>query len=323
MSVINFLKKKNQKKCDPCLTGQKFSYKQKTNKKQQTNKMSQDNVACHICDQGTHEEVLLLCDGPCNRAFHTFCINLDKVPKTDSWYCGRCVSRDPNINKQVDKQVVNLVRLNAKRSGGLAIYINEKCRGGNGGKGISKNVAIYEWKCLSDKQRNVYEQEYEKNVSDAQKAVAKVASLKVSPPKVYVEKVSPLRVEKVSPRHVEKVSPPRVEKQRNVPKKVAEAVKAVETEEVTPPTEKEKAIAKAIAKAVNKNRSVHIYVRVSTKGQNQPEYGRVGQITQEKAIRDFCKKHGLTIVSMTTEVGSAYRNNTPMLDKLIKKVKKE
>lgn len=74
---------------------------------------------------------------------------------------------------------------------------------------------------------------------------------------------------------------------------------------------------------VYKGMRVHIYERVSTKLQDQPEYGRVGAKVQNKALLDFCAKNDMIIVSTVTEIGSAYKNGkTPKLDALINKVKK-
>jgi DNA invertase Pin-like site-specific DNA recombinase len=68
-------------------------------------------------------------------------------------------------------------------------------------------------------------------------------------------------------------------------------------------------------------KQVHIYIRVSSKGQNQPEYGRVGMDTQNAEVLKFCMSHNLYVKSCTTEVGSAYHTATPKLTKLIEKLK--
>ena len=67
---------------------------------------------------------------------------------------------------------------------------------------------------------------------------------------------------------------------------------------------------------------VHVYARVSTKGQNKPEFGRVGMDTQNSAVLEFCQKHNLYVKSTTTEVGSAYHPSTSNLEKLVKDVKR-
>jgi DNA invertase Pin-like site-specific DNA recombinase len=77
---------------------------------------------------------------------------------------------------------------------------------------------------------------------------------------------------------------------------------------------------KAKAKVVEP-KQVYIYIRVSSKGQNAPEYGRVGMDTQNVKVLEFCMAHNLYVKSCITEVGSAYYVNTPKLKKLINKLK--
>ena len=48
-----------------------------------------------------------------------------------------------------------------------------------------------------------------------------------------------------------------------------------------------------------------VYERVSSAGQNAPEYGRVGLETQRFTIQEFCMKRGLRIRHTFTDVGSA------------------
>jgi DNA invertase Pin-like site-specific DNA recombinase len=74
-------------------------------------------------------------------------------------------------------------------------------------------------------------------------------------------------------------------------------------------------------KKVEKPKKVEVYIRVSSVGQNNPEFGRVGMDTQNTAILEFCIKNGLYVKTCTTEVGSAYRTNTPELNSLINKLK--
>lgn len=67
----------------------------------------------------------------------------------------------------------------------------------------------------------------------------------------------------------------------------------------------------------------HIYERVSSKGQDQPEYGRVGAKVQNNALLEFCVSKDITVLSTVVEVGSAYKNGkTPKLNILINKIKK-
>ena len=53
---------------------------------------------CYKCKHSTHEELLLLCDGRCGRAAHTFCVGLDGVPEGD-WFCSRCERRRRRLEK--------------------------------------------------------------------------------------------------------------------------------------------------------------------------------------------------------------------------------
>lgn len=70
------------------------------------------------------------------------------------------------------------------------------------------------------------------------------------------------------------------------------------------------------------NKNVHIYVRVSTKNQDEPQYGRTGLKTQLNTTMEYCQKNDLIISSTTLEVGSAYKNgDTPKLDTLLDKIK--
>jgi len=45
---------------------------------------------CLLCNEATHEEVMLLCDG-CDGPFHTFCCELEEVP-SGTWYCPFCLN---------------------------------------------------------------------------------------------------------------------------------------------------------------------------------------------------------------------------------------
>ncbi len=70
------------------------------------------------------------------------------------------------------------------------------------------------------------------------------------------------------------------------------------------------------------NKNVHIYVRVSTKNQDEPQYGRTGFKTQLNTTMEYCQKNDLIISSTTLEVGSAFKNGkTPKLDTLLNKIK--
>jgi DNA invertase Pin-like site-specific DNA recombinase len=49
-----------------------------------------------------------------------------------------------------------------------------------------------------------------------------------------------------------------------------------------------------------------LYERVSSKGQDEPQYGRVGIDTQNHALLKFCCEHNLQVIATLREVGSAY-----------------
>lgn len=72
---------------------------------------------------------------------------------------------------------------------------------------------------------------------------------------------------------------------------------------------------------VDEPKQVHVYIRVSTKGQNDPEYGNAGMDTQNVEVLQFCMANNLYVKSCTTEIGSAYHTRTPKLDKLIEKLR--
>lgn len=66
--------------------------------------------------------------------------------------------------------------------------------------------------------------------------------------------------------------------------------------------------------------NVVIYLRVSSKGQDNPEYGRIGLETQYHAILEWCKSTGAHIMGTFTDIGSAYvpNPNLPGLESAIK-----
>jgi DNA invertase Pin-like site-specific DNA recombinase len=144
-----------------------------------------DNVACTVCNSGSNEEKLLLCDGHCERGFHTYCLNMNNIPLGD-WYCPLCTLE--RAKEEADARP----------------------------KDESKNV---------------------------------------------------------------------------------------------------------INKVVQQNSKIHVYERVSSKGQNKPEFGRVGLNTQNSTILDYASKNNLTIMSTVTEVGSAWSKDLPLLNKLAKVMK--
>ncbi len=81
--------------------------------------MNIDNITCFICDDGNNEDKIILCDN-CDNGFHTFCLNLKKVP-SGSWYCPKCVRKtnnfqltDPKVQEPTIKNVHIYVRVSTK-----------------------------------------------------------------------------------------------------------------------------------------------------------------------------------------------------------------
>ena len=63
---------------------------------------------------------------------------------------------------------------------------------------------------------------------------------------------------------------------------------------------------------------IYIYLRVSSQGQNQPEYGRVGIQTQLEAIYEYMRRMGLTLYASYSDVGSARATaNLPNYQKML------
>lgn len=80
---------------------------------------------------------------------------------------------------------------------------------------------------------------------------------------------------------------------------------------------------KVICKNPETGSKVIVYCRVSSKGQDQPEYGRVGLMTQMNAIMEYCQQNGLIIDQSFDDVGSAQTTeNLENRDKMIKKAKR-
>lgn len=69
--------------------------------------------------------------------------------------------------------------------------------------------------------------------------------------------------------------------------------------------------------------SVYLYERVSTKNQNEPEFGRVGLDTQNNILLKFALDKGLIIKDTIREVGSAYKGKQELLPRLIRKLRKD
>ncbi|KAI0181091.1 hypothetical protein GGR52DRAFT_577723 [Hypoxylon sp. FL1284] len=52
--------------------------------------IEEEETICPICTRGDHEDLLLLCDG-CDSAYHTYCVELDSVPR-GHWFCMECAN---------------------------------------------------------------------------------------------------------------------------------------------------------------------------------------------------------------------------------------
>jgi DNA invertase Pin-like site-specific DNA recombinase len=48
-----------------------------------------EDTICTLCDSAENDHSMLLCD-TCDKGFHTYCMNLNKIPD-GSWYCPKCV----------------------------------------------------------------------------------------------------------------------------------------------------------------------------------------------------------------------------------------
>ena len=51
---------------------------------------------CCQCEEGVHEELLIVCDR-CDRGFHTFCLGLPPAVPEGSWLCPDCVNEKYGI----------------------------------------------------------------------------------------------------------------------------------------------------------------------------------------------------------------------------------
>lgn len=65
-------------------------------------------VACEVCLDCRHEEILMLCDG-CDRGFHTLCIGLVDVPDLVEWFCDKCVAGKSPAERKAQERAVRLV----------------------------------------------------------------------------------------------------------------------------------------------------------------------------------------------------------------------
>ncbi len=60
--------------------------------------MAEMDAACAVCTEGVHEELLLLCEGHCGTASHTYCLGLPGVPE-EAWFCSACVRRRNRLQR--------------------------------------------------------------------------------------------------------------------------------------------------------------------------------------------------------------------------------
>ncbi|KAK7388822.1 hypothetical protein VNO78_23649 [Psophocarpus tetragonolobus] len=61
---------------------------------------------CSVCQAGTDEHLLLLCD-LCDTASHTYCVGLGYTVPDGDWFCHDCaISREANTNEESDQQNV-------------------------------------------------------------------------------------------------------------------------------------------------------------------------------------------------------------------------
>jgi len=72
--------------------------------------------------------------------------------------------------------------------------------------------------------------------------------------------------------------------------------------------------------SIGQGTKVVLYQRVSSKGQDEPQYGRAGIETQNHALLKYCVDNSLHVVSTYRDVGSAY--NRPWALSEIKKITK-
>lgn len=50
-----------------------------------------ESLVCVRCHQGDNEQLLLICDN-CDRGYHTYCVDVERVPLSD-WYCPSCTEQ--------------------------------------------------------------------------------------------------------------------------------------------------------------------------------------------------------------------------------------
>jgi hypothetical protein len=77
-----------------------------------------DSIICELCELGTSEDALLLCD-LCDRGFHTHCIGIARVPYLEQWFCVQCIKAQPeNVQERqrIEIMLAREIELPVKRS---------------------------------------------------------------------------------------------------------------------------------------------------------------------------------------------------------------
>jgi DNA invertase Pin-like site-specific DNA recombinase len=70
--------------------------------------------------------------------------------------------------------------------------------------------------------------------------------------------------------------------------------------------------------SIGQGTKVVLYQRVSSKGQNEPQYGRAGIETQNHALLQFCQDNNLYVVGTYRDIGSAYNRPWAKLSQIEK-----
>lgn len=81
----------------PIRKSQYFCQKCKDNKSKKCK-----DCGCLICGGKNDPSTIIICD-ECNMGFHTSCLNLNKVPEGDEWYCIKCKNDENEIVKAGEK----------------------------------------------------------------------------------------------------------------------------------------------------------------------------------------------------------------------------
>lgn len=75
---------------------------------------SYQDVLCEICNSGSNENQMLLCDA-CDCGFHIYCLNLRRLPELEYWFCSFCIQ---NTEKSVQtRQKVEIAHCKERGSG--------------------------------------------------------------------------------------------------------------------------------------------------------------------------------------------------------------